>query len=66
MRINAAKLSRKFPPPPSGSRYWSKCVRCGQCKDLVPLNKKHEELYNFYTAVTGFGFLQIDLSNDIT
>ncbi|MCL2063581.1 MAG: hypothetical protein FWG98_04325 [Candidatus Cloacimonetes bacterium] len=40
------------------------CVRCGQCKDLVPINKKHEELYNLYTAVTGFGFLQIDLSND--
>ena len=40
------------------------CIRCGKCKDLVPINKKHEELYNFYTAVTGFGFLQIDLSND--
>jgi len=40
------------------------CIRCGQCKDLVPINKKHEELYNLYTAVTGFGFLQIDLSND--
>ena len=25
---------------------------------------KHEELYNLYTAVTGFGFLQIDLSDD--
>ena len=40
------------------------CIRCGQCGDLVPINKKHEELYNLYTAVTGFGFLQIDLSND--
>ncbi|MDR1690123.1 MAG: hypothetical protein LBS21_16195 [Clostridiales bacterium] len=40
------------------------CVRCGKCADLVPLNKKHCELYNLYTAVTGFGFLQIDLSND--
>ena len=40
------------------------CVRCGQCKDLIPLNKKHEELYHLYTAVTGFGFLQMDLSND--
>jgi len=40
------------------------CIRCGQCKELVPINKKHEELYNLYTAVTGFGFLQIDLSND--
>lgn len=40
------------------------CVRCGRCKELVPLNRKHEELYNLYTAVTGFGFLQIDLSND--
>ena len=40
------------------------CIRCGKCKDLVPINKKHEELYNLYTAVTGFGFLQIDLSND--
>ena len=41
------------------------CVKCGQCKDLVPINKKHEELYNLYTAVTGFGFLQVDLSNDM-
>ena len=41
------------------------CIQCGQCKGyLTPLNKKHEELYNLYTAVTGFGFLQIDLSND--
>ena len=40
------------------------CIRCGQCEDLVPLNKKHEELYNLYNAVTGFGFLQVDLSND--
>jgi hypothetical protein len=40
------------------------CIRCGQCKELVPLNRKHEELYNLYIAVTGFGFLQIDLSND--
>jgi hypothetical protein len=40
------------------------CIRCGQCADLIPINKKHEELYNLYTAVTGFGFLQIDLSND--
>ena len=40
------------------------CIRCGQCQDLTPINKKHEELYNLYTAVTGFGFLQIDLSND--
>ena len=41
------------------------CIRCGQCKDLVPMSKKHEELYNLYNAVTGFGFLQIDLSNDL-
>ena len=40
------------------------CIRCGRCKNLIPINKKHEELYNLYTAVTGFGFLQIDLSND--
>jgi hypothetical protein len=40
------------------------CISCGQCKDLAPLNKKHEELYNLYIAVTGFGFLQLDLSND--
>lgn len=40
------------------------CIRCGGCNDLVPLCKKHEELYNLYTAVTGFGFLQIDLSNN--
>ena len=41
-----------------------KCIRCGACQDLVPINRKHEELYNLYTAVTGFGFLQMDLSND--
>ena len=40
------------------------CIRCGRCKDLVPLHKKHNEIYNLYTAVTGYGFLQIDLSND--
>jgi hypothetical protein len=40
------------------------CIRCGQCADLIPINRKHEELYNLYTTVTGFGFLQIDLSND--
>lgn len=40
------------------------CIRCGQCADLAPLQKKHSELYNLYTAVTGFGFLQIDLSDD--
>jgi hypothetical protein len=40
------------------------CVRCGQCGELVPLHKKHEELYNLYTAVTGFGFMQMDLSDD--
>jgi hypothetical protein len=40
------------------------CVRCEQCGELVPLHKKHEELYNLYTAVTGFGFMQMDLSND--
>jgi len=45
-------------------RQGGNCIKCGQCKDLVPINKKHEELYNLYTAVTGFGFLQIDLSND--
>ena len=32
--------------------------------DFSAVSKKHEELYNLYTAVTGFGFLQIDLSND--
>ncbi len=30
----------------------------------MPLSQKHEELYHLYTAVTGFGFLQIDLSSD--
>lgn len=40
------------------------CIRCEQCKDLSPLGRKHEELYNLYTVVTGFGFLQIDLSSD--
>lgn len=40
------------------------CIRCGQCCDLEPLNRKHNELYNLYIAVSGFGFLQIDLSND--
>jgi len=41
------------------------CIRCGKCKDFVPINRKHEELYNLYNAVAGFGFLQIDLSNDV-
>jgi hypothetical protein len=27
--------------------------------------KKHNELYNLYNAVTGFSFLQVDLSNNI-
>ena len=40
------------------------CIRCGQCPDISPIHKKHEELYHLYTAVTGFGFMQIDLSND--
>ena len=40
------------------------CVRCGKCGDFVPIHKRHSELYNLYTAVTGFGFLQIDLSDD--
>jgi len=40
------------------------CIKCGQCQDLIPLERKHEELYNLYTAVTGFGFLQMDLSCD--
>jgi hypothetical protein len=46
------------------SRQKGNCIRCGRCEDLVPINRKHEELYHLYTAVTGFGFLQIDLSND--
>ena len=40
------------------------CIRCGQCADMVPLHRKHEELYNLYNAVAGFGFLQLDLSDD--
>ena len=40
------------------------CIRCGKCKNLVPINKLHNELYNLYTIVSGYGFLQIDLSND--
>ena len=40
------------------------CVRCGDCRDLTPLHRKHSELYNLYNAVAGFGFLQIDLSCD--
>ncbi len=39
-------------------------VCCGQCGEVSPIRKKHEELYNLYTAVTGFGFLQLDLSDD--
>lgn len=31
---------------------------------LTPLQRKHCALYNLYTAVTGFGFMQLDLSND--
>ena len=40
------------------------CVCRGKCGDAAPLHKKHEELNPLYTAVTDFGFLQIDLSND--
>lgn len=40
------------------------CIRCGQCGDFEPLQKRHEALYQLYTAVTGFGFLQLDLSDD--
>ena len=42
------------------------CIRCGQCKDLIPINKKHEELYNLYTAVTGFGFCRLTCRTTIT
>lgn len=35
-----------------------------QSADPAPIHKKHEALYNFYNAVAGFAFLQIDLSND--
>ncbi len=40
------------------------CIKCGKCSNFVSINRKHEELYNLYTTVTGFGFLQIDLSDD--
>jgi len=38
------------------------CVNCGDCKNVMLLNRKHEELYNLYDAAAGFAFLQIDLS----
>lgn len=47
-----------------GSQERGDCVSCGECAGLLPIHKKHKELYNLYTAVTGFGFLQIDLTND--
>jgi len=40
------------------------CIRCGKCEDFVPIKRLHSEIYNLYTIVTGYGFLQIDLSND--
>jgi hypothetical protein len=46
------------------SKQRGNCIRCGDCKNLVPILRKHQEIYHLYTAVTGYGFLQIDLSND--
>ena len=40
------------------------CIRCGKCGDFLPIHRKHEELYNHYNAVSGFAFLQMDLSDD--
>lgn len=40
------------------------CIKCGKCENVVPLKRLHNEIYNLYTIVTGYGFLQIDLSND--
>ena len=40
------------------------CIRCGKCEDLVPLKRLHNEIYNLFTIVSGYGFLQIDLSDD--
>lgn len=35
-----------------------------RAEGMAPSAEKHQELYNRYTAVTGFGFLQLDLSDD--
>lgn len=35
-----------------------------RAKKMAPDTQKHQALYNLYTAVTGFGFMQLDLSND--
>ena len=40
------------------------CIRCGKCGDFLPIHRKHEELYNLYNAVSGFAFMQMDLSDD--
>ena len=39
------------------------CVLCGKCAG-APLERLHHQLYCLYTAVTGYGFLQIDLTDD--
>lgn len=41
------------------------CIECGDCPGLNRLRKKHEQVYNLFSVVSGYGFMQIDLSNDI-
>ena len=40
------------------------CIRCGKCDDFIPIERLHNELYYLYTIVSGYGFIEIDLSND--
>lgn len=40
------------------------CTACGGCQNLNKLQKKHEQVYNLFSVVSGYGFMQIDLSDD--
>lgn len=64
MLMRAEGLTNKDCDYFCGSQKDGNCVNCGECGSLPPINRKHKELYNLYTAVTGFGFLQMDLSDD--
>lgn len=42
----------------------SMIMRADGVEDAAGEHPKHQALYNLYTAVTGFGFMQLDLSDD--
>jgi len=41
------------------------CIKCGDCSGINRLKKRHEQVYNLFSVVSGYGFMQIDLSNDV-